>query len=181
MFFHPLVALIIRLCTYTIVRQHPRVAYSHLGPQICGYLSSLPQTQPVDIRTCESQTLLIYKTHLQNTLLFVDKVPSYYSIGSRFANIGLYHTQLRLDVTRSISDKPTSFQSKCCSITPMCLWKLYRKYCYFFPLLSFVYFNEAKVIIREIRNILAPGINPILLVDLNPDHLLFTFIWRNLF
>ena len=119
---------------------------------------------PDDIR--QSATLSKFKSSLKDTLLSVDPVPVYYSHGRRYSNI--IHTRLRLGLSglNSHLNRLNIIPSSECK----CLNPDETTFHFFFecPLYS----DARKSLLKTVCHILAPGVNPSLIVHEASDILI---------
>ena len=118
---------------------------------------------PTDIRN--SLSLQIFKSKLKATLLAADIAPDFYSHGQRFANI--CHTQLRLGFSRLNSDlhKVNIIQQPTCACSHPT--EDFKHFCLYCP----KYVQERKKLLLTITPLLAPGVNPNLIMHVASDRL----------
>mgnify|MGYP002259906745 FL=1 len=126
---------------------------------------------PLDIR--QSVSLAIFKSKLKSTLLSVDPKPSYLSHGKRFPNI--CHTQLRLGCSQLNSHlyKVNIIPSPDCA----CSFQSEDIHHFF---LSCPHFSaHRRHLLDTVCRILAPGVNPKLIIHLCGDLLVTYFLHGN--
>ena len=119
---------------------------------------------PDDIR--QSATLSQFKSTLKNTLLSVDPVPVYYSHGSRYSNI--IHTRLRL----GLSGLNSHLHRFNILPSPACKCLNPDESTFHFFLECPYYSVPRKSLLKTVCYILAPGVNPSLVVYLASDILI---------
>ena len=119
---------------------------------------------PLDIR--RSENINQFKSNLKSVLLSVDFVPHYFSYGNRFSSI--CHTQLRLGYSRLNSHlfQINVVSSAACDCHDPC-----ENVSHFF-LKCPRYAAPRTHLLKTVCKILAPGVNPTLIVHLAPDILL---------
>ena len=122
---------------------------------------------PLDIR--QSASLSIFKSKLKSSLLSVDFTPSYLSYGKRFPNI--CHTQLRLGCSQLNTHlyKVNAIQS------PACACSFQNEDINHFFLSCPLFSAQRLVLLDTVCHILAPGVNPKLIVHLCSDLIITYF------